>query len=85
MNVSTVELTALIGIGSLLAGFLGALTGLGGGVVIVPLLTIVFHVDLKYAIGAATPMLMPIFPAGASYRNRRAADPLEVNSEAWLP
>src|SRR3984893_1048779 len=39
--------------GSLLAGFLGALTGLGGGVVIVPLLTLVFHVDLKYAIGAA--------------------------------
>jgi uncharacterized protein len=29
------------------------LTGLGGGVVIVPLLTLVFHVDLKYAIGAA--------------------------------
>ncbi len=53
MNVSTVELTALIGVGSLLAGFLGALTGLGGGVVIVPLLTIIFHVDLKYAIGAA--------------------------------
>jgi uncharacterized membrane protein YfcA len=39
--------------GSLLAGFLGALTGLGGGVVIVPLLALVFHVDLKYAIGAA--------------------------------
>jgi uncharacterized membrane protein YfcA len=51
--LNTVEFTALIGIGSLLAGFLGALTGLGGGVVIVPLLALVFHVDLKYAIGAA--------------------------------
>ena len=51
--MNTVEFTALIGIGSLLAGFLGALTGLGGGVVVVPLLTLVFHVDLKYAIGAA--------------------------------
>ena len=51
--MNTVEFTALIGIGSLLAGFLGALTGLGGGVVIVPLLALVFHVDLKYAIGAA--------------------------------
>ncbi len=39
--------------GSLLAGFLGALTGLGGGVVIVPMLALVFHVDFKYAIGAA--------------------------------
>ena len=51
--MNTVEFTALIGIGSLLAGFLGALTGLGGGVVVVPLLALVFHVDLKYAIGAA--------------------------------
>ncbi len=39
--------------GSLLAGFLGALTGLGGGVVIVPLLALGFHVDLRYAIGAS--------------------------------
>src|SRR3984893_1034521 len=51
--LNTLEFTALIGMGSLLAGFLGALTGLGGGVVIVPLLALVFHVDLKYAIGAA--------------------------------
>ena len=32
---------------------LGALSGLGGGVVIVPLLTIAFHVDIHYAIGAS--------------------------------
>ncbi|MDE3188079.1 MAG: sulfite exporter TauE/SafE family protein [Acidobacteriota bacterium] len=36
-----------------LAGFLGALTGLGGGVVIVPVLTIALGVDIKYAIGAS--------------------------------
>src|SRR5579872_4097671 len=35
------------------AGLLGALSGLGGGVVIVPLLTVVFHVDIRYAIGAS--------------------------------
>ncbi|HEX4006497.1 MAG TPA: sulfite exporter TauE/SafE family protein [Acidobacteriaceae bacterium] len=35
------------------AGLLGALSGLGGGVVIVPLLTIAFHVDIHYAIGAS--------------------------------
>jgi len=51
--LNTAEFTAIVWFGSLLAGFLGALTGLGGGVVIVPLLTLVFHVDLKYAIGAA--------------------------------
>jgi hypothetical protein len=32
---------------------LGALSGLGGGVVIVPVLTILFHVDIHYAIGAS--------------------------------
>jgi uncharacterized membrane protein YfcA len=40
-------------LGSMTAGFLGALTGLGGGVVIVPLLALVFGVDIRYAIGAS--------------------------------
>jgi len=39
--------------GALFAGFLGSLTGLGGGVVIVPLLTLGFGVDLRYAIGTS--------------------------------
>src|SRR5260221_10259992 len=47
------EFTFLVWVGSLAAGLLGALTGLGGGVVLVPLLTLVFHVDLRYAIGAS--------------------------------
>jgi uncharacterized protein len=51
--VNSLEFTGLIFLGSLVAGFLGALTGLGGGVVIVPLLTLVFGVDIRYAIGAA--------------------------------
>ena len=38
---------------SLAAGFLGSLTGLGGGVVIIPLLTLVFKVDIHYAIGTS--------------------------------
>ena len=36
-----------------LAGLLGSLTGLGGGVVVIPVLTLCFHVDFHYAIGAA--------------------------------
>ncbi len=51
--MNNIEFTAIIGAGSLLAGFLGALTGLGGGVVIVPLLTLAFGVDIHYAIGAS--------------------------------
>ena len=38
---------------SALAGFLGALTGLGGGVIVVPALTLALGVDMKYAIGAS--------------------------------
>ena len=46
-------LALLVALGSFAAGMLGALTGLGGGIVIVPMLTILFHVDLRYAIGAS--------------------------------
>jgi uncharacterized membrane protein YfcA len=45
--------TLLVFAGSFLAGLLGALTGLGGGVVLIPLLTLAFHVDMRYAIGAS--------------------------------
>jgi uncharacterized protein len=51
MNVF--EFSIILGLASLLAGFLGALTGLGGGVVIVPLLALGFGVDIHYAIGAS--------------------------------
>ncbi len=45
--------SALVWLGSFTAGLLGALTGLGGGVVIVPMLVLAFGVDIKYAIGAS--------------------------------
>jgi len=53
VELNVIEFTFLVWAGSLAAGFLGALTGLGGGVVLVPLLTIFFKVDLHYAIGAS--------------------------------
>ena len=39
--------------GSILAGILGALTGLGGGIIVVPLLTLVFHLPIIQAIGVS--------------------------------
>jgi uncharacterized membrane protein YfcA len=51
MTILTFTLILLAG--AYLAGLVGSLTGLGGGVVIIPLLTLVFHVDIRYAIGAA--------------------------------
>lgn len=38
---------------SILAGLLGALTGLGGGIIIIPVLALFFHIDIHYAMGAA--------------------------------
>ena len=51
--MNLVEFSLLVGAGSLGAGFLGSLTGLGGGVVLVPLLALGFGVDIRYAIGAS--------------------------------
>jgi uncharacterized protein len=51
--VDILVFTLLVFVGSLFAGFLGSLTGLGGGVVIVPLLTVALGVDIRYAIGAS--------------------------------
>lgn len=45
--------TSLVFLGSFVAGLLGSLTGLGGGVVLIPLLTLAFHVDMRYAMGAS--------------------------------
>jgi len=51
MNIIT--FTLALAAGSVAAGFLGALTGLGGGGAIVPLLVLLFGVDIRYAIGAS--------------------------------
>ncbi len=51
--MSVLVFTAVLFATSIVAGFLGALTGLGGGVVIVPVLTLLFKVDIRYAIGAS--------------------------------
>src|SRR6185369_14352239 len=38
---------------SLIAGFAGSLLGLGGGIIVVPALTLIFGVDIRMAIGAS--------------------------------
>ncbi len=42
-----------VGAISLVAGFLGSLLGLGGGMIVVPALALLFHVDIRLAIGAS--------------------------------
>lgn len=77
-------LSLAIAIGSFLAGLLGALTGLGGGVVIVPLLTIGFGIDFRYAVGASLVAVIATSSGAAAaymregYTNMRVGMFLEI-------
>jgi len=51
--MSILLFTLIILIGAYFAGLIGSLTGLGGGFIIIPLLTLLLHVDFHYAIGAS--------------------------------
>jgi uncharacterized membrane protein YfcA len=52
-RMTTATLALIVAGGAFGAGLLGALTGLGGGIVIVPMLTLLFRVDMRYAVGAS--------------------------------
>ncbi len=83
MNV--LELTALVGAGSLFAGFLGALTGLGGGVVIVPLLTTALGVDIRYAVGASLVSVIATSSGAAAAYVREGFTNLRVGTLLQIP
>src|SRR5580658_3688149 len=51
--MTNLEFAPLVFSISAVAGGLGALTGLGGGVIVTPALTLLLGVDLRYAIGAS--------------------------------
>lgn len=82
MNV--LEFSSFVLAGSFVAGLLGSLTGLGGGVVIVPLLTLAFGVDIRYAIGASLVSVIATSAGAASsyvkegYTNIRIGMFLEI-------
>src|SRR5215468_1811223 len=76
-------LGAVFGI-SVGAGLLGALLGIGGGIIIVPALTLLFKIDIRYAIGASiVSVIATSSGAAAAYvrermTNLRVAMVLEV-------
>jgi uncharacterized membrane protein YfcA len=82
--VTLTVMALLVALGSFGAGLLGALTGLGGGIVVVPMLTLLFHVDLRYAIGASLVSVIATSSGAASayvregYTNVRIGIFLEV-------
>lgn len=51
--MTEIEFAPIVLGASLLAGFVGSLTGLGGGVIVTPVLTLFLGVDIRYAIGAS--------------------------------
>lgn len=84
LTLNILEFSLLVWTGSFIAGFLGSLTGLGGGVVIVPFLTSVFGVDIRYAVGASLVSVIATSSGAASayikegYTNVRIGMFLEV-------
>jgi uncharacterized membrane protein YfcA len=64
--VTIVELSLVLFGVSVLAGALGSLLGLGGGFVIVPVLTLVFHLDIRLAIGTSIVAVAATSSAGAA-------------------
>ena len=60
---------------SLLAGVIGALAGVGGGILVVPALTILFGVDIRLAIGASiVSVIATSSGAAAAYVRDRMTD-----------
>jgi len=51
--MSPLEFTLVLFLISILAGGLGSLLGLGGGVIVIPALTLLLKVDIRFAIGAS--------------------------------
>jgi uncharacterized membrane protein YfcA len=63
--VTVLTFTLLVAGGAFVAGRLGSLTGLGGGV-LVPLLVLVFQVDLHPVVGASLLAVLATSPGAAS-------------------
>ncbi len=82
--MTVLEFSAVVFAGSAVAGLLGALTGLGGGIVVIPLLTLGLGVDIRYAAGAALVSVIATSSGAASsyvkegYSNLRIGMFLEV-------
>lgn len=66
--MNQLEFDLLVAVASVFAGLIGSLVGLGGGMVIVPLLVIFFEIDIRYAMGAALASVIATSSgAGAAY------------------
>jgi uncharacterized protein len=82
--MTPLEFDLLVFLISVVAGALGSILGLGGGIIVIPALTLLFHIDIRYAIGASiVSVIATSSGAAAAYvrdglTNLRVAMVLEV-------
>lgn len=73
--MTPIQFVALLFLISIVAGGLGALLGLGGGIIIIPTLTLLFGIDIRYAIGASiVSVIATSSGAAAAYVRERMAN-----------
>lgn len=71
---------------SIIAGFLGSLLGLGGGIIVIPVLTLLFQVNIRYAIAASLISIVATSSGAAAgylkdhFTNLRVAVFLEIGT-----
>jgi hypothetical protein len=94
--MTILDLSVVLLAGAVGAGFLGALTGMGGGVILIPFLVLLMGIDIHYAIGTALVSVIATSSGAASayvregYSNTRVGMLLEVATTfgavlgAWL-
>lgn len=76
--MTTLTFSLLLWLGSVAAGLLGAMTGLGGGIVLIPFLTLVLGVDIRYAIGASLVSIIAVSSASTAAYLRQGFTNLRV-------
>ena len=86
--MDTLHFTFFIWLVGIAGGLLGAMTGLGGVVIIIPVLTLLFGVDIRYAMGASLISVIATSSGAASvfvregFSNIRAGMFLEMATTA---
>ena len=82
--MTPLQFDLLVFVLSVVAGVFGSLLGLGGGIIVIPVLTLLFKIDIRYAIGASiVSVIATSSGAAAAYirehmTNLRVAMVLEV-------
>lgn len=76
--MSPTEWTLIVALISISAGFLGSLVGVGGGIIIVPTLTLLMGVDIHHAIAASLVAVVATSSAAASTYVRERITNLRV-------